>query len=241
MSNFDSHKIKTSCSSCGLSELCLPAGLEKSDLDKLENTVNRSNPLQKGEAIFRKGDPLKYLYVVRSGTAKLIRVTQAGEEQILGFYFPGELLGFDAIEHGEYQCTAVALETMTYCAFPFSRLEELSQLIPGLQHQMFRLMSREISIENEMLLSICNKKADERVATFLLGLSERFHNLGYSAKEFSLSMSRQEIATYLGITIETVSRILSRFQKENIISTNRKFVIIEDTGRLKQLSNDCEG
>ncbi len=240
MAKYDTQKIKTTCSTCGLFDLCLPAGLEKLDLDRLENAISRSNPVQKGEVIFHMGDPFNSLYAVRSGTAKLVRVHETGEEQILGFYISGELLGFDAIEEKQYKSTAVALETMSYCAFPFSRVEELSQLIPGLQHQIFRLMSKKLSIENDMLLSICNQKADERVATFLLGMSERFHKLGYSAREFKLSMSRQEIAVYLGLTIETVSRIISRFQKEKILTIHRKSIVIEDREGLKFVSHSCQ-
>lgn len=241
MSEFKAKKIKTSCSACGLLDLCLPAGLEKADLEKLENSISRATPVQKDEIIFYMGEPLKNLYAVRSGSAKLVRTMESGEEQILGFYLPGELLGLDAIEDNQYKCTAIALETMSYCAFPFARVEELSQLIPGLQHQMFRLMSKKLSLENDVLLSISNQKADERVATFLLGISERFHNLGYSAREFRLSMSRQEIAVYLGLTIETVSRIISKMQKNKILTIHRKSVAIDDMDGLKQLCHGCQG
>ena len=238
MPSFDLKKIKVSCSNCSLSELCLPAGLDKNSLEKLENAVNRSNPVQKGQSIFHMGDSFTSLFAIRSGSAKLIRTTESGEEQIIGFYLPGELLGLDAIEDDIHKCSAIALETMTYCSFPFSRLEELGQIIPGLQHQMFRLMSKELSSENEMLLSISNKKADERIATFLMNISQRYRSLGYSSTDLKLAMSRQEIGNYLGLTIETVSRIISRFQNENIISTNRKHVQIENKTKLEQL---CTG
>lgn len=239
MSLHEHKKLKVKCDDCGLYDICLPAGLESDDLDKLERTVKRSQAIQKGDYIFRIDDPLKSLYAVRSGTVKLVRDTDEGDEQILGFYFPGELLGFDAIESNMHRCSAIALETSSFCAFPYNRLEELGQAIPGLQHQMLRLMSKELVLENEMLLSICNKKADERVATFLLNLSQRFSRLGYSASQFKLSMSRQEIATYLGLTIETVSRIISRFQKDGILATERKQVIIEDMERLRKLCVGC--
>lgn len=239
MSLLEHKKVKVSCDDCGLYDLCLPAGLDSNDLDKLEQTVKRSQAIQKGEFIFRHGEPLKSLYAVRSGTIKLIRDTDQGEEQILGFYFPGELLGLDAIESSMHRCSAVALETSSFCAFPYIRLEELGRDIPGLQQQMLRLMSKELVLENEMLLSICNKKADERVATFLLNLSQRFERLGYSSSQFKLSMSRQEIATYLGLTIETVSRIISRFQKDGILTTERKQVMIEDMTRLQNLCVGC--
>ena len=237
MSKFSAQKIKTSCNTCGLSDLCLPAGLEQSDMDKLEESVNRSRPIHKGDVIFEMGNKFDSVYAIRSGTAKLIRLTETGDEQIIGFYLPGELLGLDAIENGQYKCTAVAMETLTYCAFPFDRLATLSQVIPGLQQQIFRLMSKELSSENEMLLSICNKNAEARVATFLISLSQRFQNLGYSSSEFNLSMSRQEIATYLGLTMETVSRIISKFQKQGILKTERKMVTISENERLHQICN----
>ena len=238
MASFDIKKVKVACGDCSLSEICLPAGLDKESLGKLENTVSRSNPIKKGENIFSMGDEFKQLYAIRSGSVKLVNISETGEQQIMGFYLPGELLGLDAIEKDQHKCTAVALETMTYCSFPFSRLEELSQVIPGLQHQMFRLMSKELGNENEMLLSINNKQADQRVASFISNISQRYHALGYSSSEFNLAMSRQEIGNYLGLTIETVSRIISRFQSENIITAERKLITIHDKERLHKI---CHG
>lgn len=235
MTGFDVNKVKVSCSNCNLSELCIPAGLDQESLTILENAVNRSHPVQKGESLFRIGDTLNSIFAIRSGSAKLVRTTESGEEQILGFYLPGELLGLDAIESNQHQCTAVALETMSYCSIPFTRLEEICQFVPGLQHQMFRLMSKELCSENEILLSISNKKADERLASFIMNISQRFHGLGYSGKQFTLAMSRQDIANYLGLTIETVSRIIGRFQNNHIVSTNRKQIMIEDREKLEQL------
>lgn len=238
MANFDIKKVKVACSDCSLSKICLPAGLDQESLQTLENTVSRSTPIKKGESVFNMGDPFKLLYAIRSGSVKLVRHTEEGDEQIIGFYLPGELLGLDAIENDEHKCSAIALETLTYCSFPFSRLEELSQMIPGLQHQLFRLMSKELGNENEMLLSINNKKADQRVATFIGNISTRYHSLGYSSTEFSLAMSRQEIASYLGLTIETISRIFSRFQNEDVIVADRKLITIKDKNRLQEI---CKG
>ena len=235
MSGFDLKKIKVSCSNCSLSEICLPAGLDKDSLLKLESTVNRSKPVQKGQTIFSIGEEFKSLYAVSSGTIKLVNITDKGEEQIIGFYLPGELFGLDAIEDNFHKCSAVALETMSYCSIPFSKLEELCNTIPSLQRQMFRLMSKELKKENQMLLSINNKNAEEKVATFILNISERYGSLGYSDSEFKLAMSRQEIGNYLGLTIETISRVLSRFQSKNIIATDRKQITILNKDELKAL------
>jgi len=235
---FNIEKFKVSCANCNLAELCLPRGLEEGDLEKLESIIKRAQPLQRGDYLFRTGDQFHAIYAIRSGAVKVYRTTSDGDEQILGFHLPGELLGLDAIEWKHHVCTAVALETSSFCAIPFSRLEEMCQLLPGLQNQMYRLMSRELSTENESLLLLGKKSAEEKVATFLINLSTRLHLLGYSATEFRLPMSRQEIGNYLGLTIETVSRIFSRLHNEKYISIDHKQVQITD---LDTLHNLCGG
>ena len=235
----DFSKFKVTCASCNLHELCLPRGLEPKDLDQLEKVIRRTHPLQTGEYLFRSGQELQYIYALRSGSIKLNLMDEQGNDQILGFYFPGEILGLDAIDNKRHLCSAVALETSSYCAFPYSDLSKICQSVPELQNQMFRLMSRELTHEHELLLTIGTKNAEERLATFLITLSSRFHRLGYSAREIKLSMSRQEIANYLGLTIETVSRIMSRFQREELISVNRKQVSIRNPDVLKHISSGC--
>lgn len=239
LQSIDFSRIKVSCADCNLHELCLPRGLNSGDLDQLEKVVKRTLPLQSGDYLFRAGGDFKYIYALRSGSVKLNLVDEQGNVQVLGFYFPGEILGLDAIDKGKHLCTAIALETSSYCAFPFSSLTEICLTVPELQNQMFRLMSRELTYENELLLTIGKKNAEERLATFLITLSSRFQRLGYSSREIKLSMSRQEIANYLGLTIETVSRIMSRFQREDLISLNRKQVHIRNMDALRQLSTGC--
>jgi len=207
-------------------------------LEVLEKMVKRSRPLHRSDYIFRAGDKFKSLYAVRSGTVKVYTTTDNGEEQIMGFYFPGEIIGFDAIESDKHVCSAIALETSSFCAFSFEKLEVVSGNIPGLRHQIYRLMSRELSSDNQLLLTLSNKAAEEKIATFLISLSGRFERLGYSANEFKLAMSRQEIGNYLGMTIETVSRIFSKLQRKNIISTNHKIVQIIDPNALDRI---CHG
>ena len=228
-------EIKLSCSNCNLAELCLPRGLKLKELDKMEKIIKRSKPIQKGDYIFRNGDPFRSLYAVRSGTIKIYTTTDDGNKQIMGFYFPGEIIGFDGIEKDTHQCSAVALETSTYCAINFNSLEDISSVIPGLQHQIFRLMSKEVTTENKLLLTLCNKNAEERIATFLISLSHRFEQRGYSANEFKLVMSRQDIGNYLGLTIETVSRIFSKFQREHVIDTNQKIIHLKNMKTLHQI------
>ncbi len=235
----DLHKIKVSCASCSLSELCLPRGMGQGALEKLESIVKRSSPLQKGEVLFRAGDEFRGIYAVRSGLIKVFATADDGEEQIIGFFLPGEMLGLDAVETQVHACNAVALETSSYCAIPFSELSEICKEIPELQDQLFRIMSRELSAENQMLLTLGKKNSEEKVATFLLTISTRYHQLGYSANEFKLTMSRQEIGNYLGITFETVSRVFSRLQRNGIIKVNRKAINITDMVALKNLVSGC--
>ena len=235
---FDISKFKVSCGNCSLSELCLPWGLKSDDLNELEKIIKRVRPLQRGEYLFHSGDNFQHIYAVRSGALKAYKTTEDGNEQILGFYLPGELLGLDAIDNMQHVCTTIALETSSFCSIPFQRLEELCHRIPGLQHQMYRLMSRELSTENESLLLLGKKSAEEKIATFLVNLSTRLHLLGYSSTEFRLPMSRQEIGNYLGLTVETVSRIFSRWQKEKLIEIDRKLIKIVNS---EALHNMCSG
>lgn len=239
--DLDLQRVKSSCASCSLSELCLPRGMGRGAIEKLENIVKRTTALQKGEPLFRAGDKFRGIYAVRSGLVKVFATDDDGDEQIIGFFLPGEMLGLDAIETQVHACSAIALETSSYCSVPFLELSEICKEIPELQNQLFRIMSRELSEENQMLLTLGKKNSEEKVATFLLTISGRFHQLGYSASEFKLTMSRQEIGNYLGITFETVSRVFGRLQRNGIIKVNRKAIKITDMVALKNLVSGCGG
>ncbi|OGT84295.1 MAG: transcriptional regulator [Gammaproteobacteria bacterium RIFCSPLOWO2_02_FULL_61_13] len=241
MELIDFTKLKVSCQKCSLAELCLPHGLSKADLEKLDQFVRHPKPLGRGDYLFRSGDALGSLHAVRSGSAKLVMGNSKGEEQILGFYLPGEVVGFDAINTGRHTCSAMALETSSICSLPYSQLAEISRSVPSLQEQVLRLIGREMSIENELLLTINKKSADERIATFLISISHRFRRLGYAQNEFRLSMSRQEIGNYLGLTIETVSRSFTRLQKRRLISTQRRSVKLLDVSELHEMSHGAGG
>lgn len=235
----DFSALKKSCSDCSLQELCLPRGLNRQALEQLEKVIKRTLTLQNGEHLFRINDEFKYIYALRSGSIKLHLLDAEGNNQILGFYFPGEIFGLDAIDQKQHLCNATALETSSYCAFPFSSLADVCQTVPDLQRQIFRLMSRELSYENELLLTIGKKNAEERLATFLLTLSRRFQQLGYSAVDIKLSMARQEIANYLGLTNETVSRLFGRLQRADLITVKRKYVHIKDMEALRNIASGC--
>jgi CRP/FNR family transcriptional regulator len=236
-------KIKVACRDCSLSTLCLPMGLRPDDVDRLDAIVKRNRPLQRGDHLFRAGESFRNLYVVKTGAVKTFTQTNDGDEQVVGFHLPGEVLGLDAIQDGQHGCSARALETTAICELPFDRLEDLSANIPSLQHQMFRLLSKEIGQEADMMALLGRSTAEERVASFLLSLSERFRRRGFSATDFFLSMSRQEIGSYLGLALETVSRLFTRFQDEKILKVERKHVQILDIERLRTMINhnsNCE-
>ncbi|NNE38126.1 MAG: fumarate/nitrate reduction transcriptional regulator Fnr [Gammaproteobacteria bacterium] len=237
----DFTKIKVSCENCNLHELCLPRGLDKAELDKLDSIVTRTQPLHRGDILFRCGDSFSSIFTVRTGCIKLTTSSAQGEEQIIGFYLPGEIVGLDGIEKGVHCCTAEALDTSSLCAIPFDNLTNICRQMPNLNEEMFRVMGREISHENQLLLTVTKKHAEGRIATFLLSLSRRYKQLGYSEMEFRLAMSRSEIGNYLGLTFETVSRTMSKLQKQGMISINHKYITIEDMDALKEICSeqDC--
>lgn len=226
------------CSSCRLCGTCIPQGLDTADVQKLETLVKHGRPLRRGEHIFRTGDNFQSIHAVRAGAVKVYRLSADFREQIIGFYLPGEVLGFNSIEREKYVCSAVALETSSLCSFSFSRFEEVCRSIPGLQHQAFRLMSKEIAFSNDRTMSHCSQDARQKVATFLLSVSNRFQHQGYSAREFRLAMSRREIGLYLGLALETVSRTFSRMQRDNLITVDGKSVVINDLRALQQTCSE---
>ncbi len=228
--------IKVACKNCSLSTLCLPIGLAPEDVEKLDRIVKRNRPLHRGDHLFRSGDRFSSLFVVKTGTIKTYAASQDGGEQVLGFHLPGEIIGLDAIQSEEHRCSAKVLETSAVCELPFGQLAELSASVPTLQHQMYRILSREIGQETEMLMLLGKKSADERLATFLLSLSGRFERRGFSPKDFYLSMSRHEIGSYLGLAVETVSRLFTRFQEEQLLTVERKHIQVQNVDRLRVLA-----
>ncbi|NLD13783.1 MAG: fumarate/nitrate reduction transcriptional regulator Fnr [Gammaproteobacteria bacterium] len=210
------------CKDCSLAALCLPLSLDLSDLNALDAIVKRSRPLKKGEFLFRQSDTFNSVYAVRSGSLKTFNITDCGEEQITGFHLPSEFVGLSAMDTEQYPVSAIALETTSICEIPFERLDELSVNLPQLRRQLMRIMSREIRDEQQMLLLLSKKNADERIATFLINLSARFRARGYSPYQFRLAMSRNEIGNYLGLAVETVSRVFTRFQQNNLLKAEGK-------------------
>lgn len=228
-------QTRISCQDCAISELCLPVALLESEIEHLDSIIKRNRPLQKGEHLFRAGDELGHVYAVRTGTLKTYTLSPEGEEQITGFHLPGEVVGLDALHNQSHPTFAIALETTMVCAIPFPQLEELAGIIPNLRMQLLKVMSREIQSDQEMF-QLSKKNAEERLAAFLMNLSSRYAKRGLSAQRFMLPMSRGDIGNYLGLTIETVSRLVSRYQKAGYIECHGRDIQLKDIAALSRMA-----
>ncbi|MEA3640117.1 MAG: fumarate/nitrate reduction transcriptional regulator Fnr [Lamprobacter sp.] len=228
--------IRVACKNCSLSQLCLPMGLAPEDVDRLDSIIKRSRPLHRGDHLFRGGERFRSLYVVKTGSVKTYAPSEEGGEQVLGFHLPGEIIGLDAIDKSCHACSAKVLETSAICEVPFQRFEELAASIPSLQHQMYRLLSKEIGQDADMLLLLGKKNAEERLAAFLTSMSSRLSKRGLSPTDFYLSMSRHEIGSYLGLAVETVSRLFTRFQEDGMLRVDRKHVEVLNLSALEMMA-----
>lgn len=226
-------RSQVACSRCALEELCLPRRLSPDEVTRFEQIVHRSRPIQPGEHLFRAGDEFRSIASVRSGCFKSYIVAHDGQEQVLGFYLPGEIIGLDAIHSMRHTANVVALDTSAVCGLTFESMSCMARQMPELQSELFRLMSQRIS---ELEASAGDLSADERISIFLLSLSERFARRGYSESDFILAMSRRDIASYLRLATETVSRVFARFQKSGVLRVDRKEVRIRSMTGLKALA-----
>ncbi|AXT47890.1 MULTISPECIES: fumarate/nitrate reduction transcriptional regulator Fnr [Chromobacterium] len=233
------HNLKVSCSNCSLKELCLPVGLNREELTQLDAVIRQSRRLKRGEYLFRSGEGFRSLFAVRTGFFKTSVASQDGREQVTGFHMSGELMGLDGISANVHGCDAIALEDSEVCELPFSRMESLGREIPTLQHHFYRLMSREIVRDQNVMLLLGNMKAEERLAAFLLNLSQRLSTRGFAANDFILRMSREEIGSFLGLKLETVSRTLSKFQQQGWITVDHKHIQLVMVDELKALISGC--
>jgi CRP/FNR family transcriptional regulator len=228
--------LRAACSSCSLRELCLPAGLDQQELEKVDRMVNRRRPIRRGDYLYRSGAALESLYAIRSGFMKSCVLREDGREQVAGFHMMGELMGLDAIGSERHICDAVALEDSEVCEIPLAVLERLARDMPSLQQHFHRILSREIVRDHGVMLLLGTMRAEERLAAFLLNLSQRFAARGYSPTEFYLRMTRQEIGSYLGLKLETISRALSRFHEEKLIEVRTRHLKILDMEALRGLT-----
>lgn len=230
------HDFQVNCGTCRLNAICLPLALEHDDIAQLDSIIQRSKPLQKNQYLYREGDEFQSVFAVRSGALKAYKTTDDGREQVTGFYFPGEILGMDGIGNNSHASSARALETAAVCEIPFASLANLSTLMPNLQRHFFQLMSREI-IEDQLLITLLSKNsAEQRVAALMLSIANRNARRKLSATKFRLPMSRVDIGNYLGLTVETVSRVFSRMQKMDMLRVDNKEIEILDPQGIRSLA-----
>ena len=229
------NQLKVVCSLCSLRELCLPIGFALEELQQLDALAGSKRLVRRGEYLYRTGEKFAAIYAIRGGFFKTSVLHEDGREHVTGFHMMGDIMGLDAISTETHACDAVALECSEICEIPFDRLSELSMVMPVLHQNLHRIMSREIAFDHEIMLMLGKMRAEERLAAFLLNLSKRFSARGYSAASFQLRMTREEIGSYLGLKLETVSRAFSRFQEEGLISVQRKLIELKDADGLKRL------
>jgi CRP/FNR family transcriptional regulator, anaerobic regulatory protein len=230
---------KVDCLHCRLSTLCLPYGLKPEEITRLEEIVQRKRPIKTDEHLYRQEDECHSLFAVRSGSFRSFISNADGSEQTIGFYLPGELMGLDALQNGRFHCSVVALETATVCELALPKLNELCNKIPSLQAQLMRLVGTQIVSDHDKIVLLGNRSATEKMATFLLMLSQRYNALGYSSTEFNLTMPRHDIANFLGLTIETVSRQLGSLSKQGIITVKQRGIQINNLDLLKAIVEPC--
>ena len=239
-STLNIHALKASCANCSMHQLCLPMGLNESDIHQLDQIIGRRRRVLRDDNLYRMNDPFNNLYAIRFGHFKTFQINSNGEQQITGFQMAGELLGMDAISGDRHHCDAVALEDSEVCEIPFQRLQELFAHIPALLSHFHRIMSQEITREQNVMMLLGNMRAEQRFAAFLVNLSLRYAARGYSSTSFQLRMPREDIGNYLGLTIESISRLLSRFRKQGWIQVDKRDVILLDPLMLKAIAAGTE-
>ncbi|MDN5881983.1 MAG: helix-turn-helix domain-containing protein [Nitrosospira sp.] len=228
--------VPIDCRNCGAYTLCMSLWLRTGDSSLLERVVKKKQVFKRGEALYRMGQPAEHMYVIRGGSVKTCVSTEDGQVQVVGFHAEGDLLGLNAIAHGRHNCEARAMGVTSVCEVSVDRFEELARKDPAIQYEIFKIMSAEIHHSQELLLLLGRHNAEERLAAFLLDLSQQFAQRHCSATEFRLSMSRSEIGNYLGIAEETVCRVFARFQDDGLISSECRHIRLNDMKRLQQIA-----
>jgi CRP/FNR family transcriptional regulator, anaerobic regulatory protein len=234
------HALRKSCANCSMHQLCLPMGLDDVDINRLDQIIGGRRRVQAGDTLYKAGEPFRNLYAVRFGHFKTSQINAFGGVQITGFQMAGELLGMDAIGTERHQCDATALEDSEVCEIPFARLEDLFAHVPTLLRHFHRIMSQEITREQNVMLLLGNMRAEQRFAVFLVNLATRYAARGYSSTQFQLRMSREDIGNYLGLTIESISRLLARFKKLGLLQVERREITLLDPARLKAMAAGTE-
>ncbi len=229
--------IKVACSNCNLRELCMPVGLTKEELVRVDELVAIRKCIKRGSTLFHTGEKFTSLYAIRTGFFKTYVNTEDGRDQVTGFQMAGEVIGLDGIVNDHHTCNAIALEDAEVCVMPFDRIEEISREVNALQHHVHKIMSREIVREHGVMLLLGSMRAEERLAAFLLNLVQRLQARGFSKSKFILRMTREEIGSYLGMKLETVSRAFSKFSDDGVIEVNQRHIQIRDAEALQRIVN----
>ena len=229
--------IKIACSNCNLRDLCMPTGLNADELIRVDELVAVRRPVKRGTTLFHSGEKFSSLYAIRTGFFKTYVITEDGRDQVTGFQMAGEIIGLDGIVNDQHTCNAIALEDAEVCVIPFDRIEEISREVGALQHHVYKIMSREIVREHGVMLLLGSMRAEERLAAFLLNLVQRLEARGFSRSELVLRMTREEIGSYLGMKLETVSRTFSKFADEGLIKVSQRNISILDSDALKHIVN----
>jgi len=228
---------EASCSNCILPELCLRAGMSPEEIEHLDRLVYVRRSVKRGEDLYRAGDPFSAIYAIRSGFFKNDLGLKDGRTQIMGFHMPGELLGMDGIGAGSYTCNAVALDDAEVCAIPLTRVEDAPEEAASgdLSHRLHQIMSQEIVRDQHVMVLLGSESAETRLAAFLVDISRRFAARGYSASDFELPMTREEIGSFLGLKLETVSRMFSKLHQSGLIAVQQRRVCIRDAAALARM------
>ncbi len=229
---------RNDCSRCSLHVLCLPASIDAADFKRMNTIVQRRRPLKRGDVLFSTGQKLDCVYVAREGAFKSVVYNADGDSQVAGFHLPGEILGLDALGTSRHTCDSVALTTADVCEIPLSELESVAGQLPSLQRQLLKIIGQSMNRDQKHIEILCKKNAHERMAIFLHQLSERYRQLGRSGTRFLIPMSREDIGSYVGLVIETVSRTLSKMQDDGLIEVNGREVVICDAARLSGFAHE---
>ena len=229
--------IKIACSNCNLRELCMPIGLNPQELRRLDDLVTTRRPVKRGAALFRTGEKFTSLYAIRTGFFKTLVITEDGRDQVTGFQMAGEVIGLDGIVNDQHTCDAIALEDAEVCIMPFDRIEEIAREVKALQQHVHKIMSREIVREHGVMLLLGSMRAEERLAAFVLNLVQRLQARGFSKSNLVLRMTREEIGSYLGMKLETVSRTFSKFAEEGVVQVQQRHIQILDADALRRMVN----
>ena len=215
--------------------LCLPAGLGPEAIRQLDQIVSNHARVKKRDCLYRSGDPFTSLYAIRLGTFKSLVLTRDGREQVTRYHMGGEIVGIDGIGDSHHACDVIALEDSEVCVLPFDKLDRLARDVPSLRRNLFRVISRDLCHSHDMMLLLGSMRAEERLAVFLLDLAGRYQARGYSSHEFVLRMTREELASYLGMKLETVSRLFSRLQAEGLILVQGRTIKLLDSSGIGRL------